>query len=270
MIYPVINQVTYPLVGDVDDCSVIATFWAARDSGYMGSLPTVPEFRRAAGVPDRPGPSGIDNYHVWLGVQGTELRVLGGTFWNVDWAPFARTVRQGSSASLAVLSSKLPANLRFGFQGAHRIGVAFDGSTFVVANPLAHGGSAPLPCPELSLRNAAYAVSAGYALAVTFPAQENPDMLKVTDETPKTLDVAIGKQLYDLNGRPAVTMSVKADDIYSPFGSGIYRAVSVTTGGVRQLLLVKGADTTGGKPLGDVKHSVTMSIDGHPVSTTEV
>ena len=271
MIYPVISQVTYPLVGDVDDCSVVSTFWAARDAGYAGRLPTVPEFRRAAGVPDRPGPSGIDNYHVWLGVQGTALRDLRGTLWNAKWEPFALAVKGGASASLATLSSKLPPYLRFGFNGAHRVGVAWDGATFMVANPLAPGGSAPLPCPEATLKAAAYAVSAGYALAVTFPSTLEPDMLKVTNATPVTVDIAVGKQLYDLNGRPFSANHVARNDVYSPFVSGTFRSVVVGLTEGPALLLVKVADATGVKPYpGDVKHKVTMSIDGKPISTTEV
>jgi hypothetical protein len=270
-IYPVINQVTYPLVGDIDDCTVIATFWAARNAGYTGSLPTVPAFRNAAGEPDVPGANGLTNDQVWRGVEGTILRTLNGTKCEAIWWSYVADVKRGASSSLAVMSRLLPANLRFGFLGPHRIGVAFDGSHLVVANPLAPGGSAPLPCSEESLKLAATGLGVGYVLAVNFPRQERNGMLVISDPTPKTVDVAVGVQLYDLNAEPKIKVSVKQGDIYSPFRSGIYRAVAVTTGGQSQLLLVKASDVTDSRPMsGDVKHTVTLSVDGKVKSTTEV
>ena len=47
MILTVISQRLYPGAGDIDDCWVVATCWAARAAG-VAHLPTVPEFRAAA------------------------------------------------------------------------------------------------------------------------------------------------------------------------------------------------------------------------------
>jgi hypothetical protein len=166
---PVINQVHYPGVGDVDDCAVIATFWTARAGGYVAPLPTVAAFREAAGRPDQPGPTGLNNDQVWAGVTGTALRTLRGAKYAGPWGPLSGTIRGGAPASLAVLSSVLPAKYRFGFLGAHRIGVQYHAGRFYLANPLAPEGSTPLPIAESYLAAAALAVGVGRAYAVTFP-----------------------------------------------------------------------------------------------------
>lgn len=275
-LYGVINQAVYPLTRDVDDCAVIGTFWASRAAGYRGSLPTVPEFRLAAGNPDDPGVAdGLTNAQVWAGVRGTALRHLSPVRWDAngqgsDWAGLMALIRLGYVASLAVLSSKLPANLRFGFDGWHRVGIAWDDGRLYLANPLAPQGSAPLPIGEGALQAAAMPFG-GSPEAVLFPTlTEVPDVLPVTDPTPKTVDIPVGKQLFDLAGIPKVKVSVKQNDVYSPFRSNEHRAVVVVTGGVAQLLLVRAIDVDDARPLPtDKKHTVALAIDGKVDATTQ-
>lgn len=165
----VLNQVIRD-PGDADDCWVVATFWAARASDPGVRIPSIDAFRRAAGKPDRPGSQGgnLDDImrgcrEIWPGLAVTRYRGA--------WEAFAGLVRGGRPASLAVLSSKLPARLRYGFLFPHQIGVAWDGAAFVVANPLAPEGSAPQRIDAPTLRAAAEALlSTREVLAAVFPA----------------------------------------------------------------------------------------------------
>jgi len=106
-------------------------------------------------------------------------------------------------------------------------------------------------------------ISFGYTAVVPQLEEDNP-MLPITDATPHTLDIAPGKQLYDLNGTPLVKVSVAQPDIYSPFTSGVYYAVRVVTAGIPQLLLVKRVDATDVRPYsgfsqGDVEIAVAAN-----------
>ena len=196
-LYPVISQVNYPGAGDVDDCAIIATFWAARAAGFAGSLPTVTQFRAAAGVPDRPGPTGLFNRDVWAGVNGTVLGTLQPTLWDGAWSPFFAAVKNGAIASAAVWSGLLPPALRFGFEGAHRVGLVWR-DRWYLANPLARDGSAPLPIDESVLLNALLAQGAGKVLAITFP-EDTMSVATVTilvkPATPRRFSIAPGVTL---------------------------------------------------------------------------
>lgn len=84
-----------------------------------------------------------------------------------------------------------------------------------------------------------WAVS-GAGPAQPLPQPENP-VLAISAQTPGTCQLIAGKQLYDLNQKPLTTVSV-SQFVLSPFASGIYRAIEVTTGGSLQLVLVKASD----------------------------
>ena len=92
----------------------------------------------------------------------------------------------------------------------------------------------------------------------------------VDDPTPMKGDLATGVQLYELDCvTPRVKVSV-GQVAYSPFGITLnanshYRAVAITTGGARILLAVHNPDITNLVPYAssDVKHMVTLSIDGN-------
>jgi hypothetical protein len=174
----VISQKTYPghdpnprdSSPDWDDCWVVATVWAAVASQPDIHRPTIPEYRKHAGDPDDGIFDGGSLDEVIRGARGSwpDLDV---TRWDGAWDAFAALVKAGRPASLAVLSAKLPARLRFGFLGAHQVGIAWTGTTFVVANPLAKDGSAPLPATADELRTAALALPyGGKVRAAVFPA----------------------------------------------------------------------------------------------------
>ena len=68
--------------------------------------------------------------------------------------------------------------------------------------------------------------------------------LPITEAVPKLVDLAIGTQLYRLDGAtPLVKLSKSGGTgLWSPFASGANRAVRISTGGIVQLALVRTAD----------------------------
>jgi hypothetical protein len=138
----VFNQVHWVGVGDVDECWIIATFWALVASGGVEreKLPSIEAFRKAAGRPDRPGPTGGNNYLILKALKrlepGIDARLyVGGA------SGFTNMLKRGYIASLSVNSKYLPPNLQYGFKGAHQISVYFQGGKYYVMNPLAKEGS---------------------------------------------------------------------------------------------------------------------------------
>lgn len=110
--------------------------------------------------------------------------------------------------------------------------------------------------------------------AVGGHAQEETMPLVVTDTTPYLIDIPVGVQLYDQNGKPAVKVSVaqwKLDsDCQVEFSANFHaRSVYVVTGGKKTLLFVH--DTDPGvvlnpvPPAGDTKHAVKVTVDGATV-----
>lgn len=150
------NQASWAGVGDIDECWIIATYWALVATGIMtrDQLPTIAEFREAAGRPDKPGPSGGNNKVLMLALKTlipqADAKMIDGSFQS-----FKAELGRGYVASLSVLSSKLPKWLQFGFQGAHQVSVYFKGGQFYLANPLAKEGSALIQISEADLKSAA-------------------------------------------------------------------------------------------------------------------
>ena len=73
--------------------------------------------------------------------------------------------------------------------------------------------------------------------------------LPITEAVLKLVDLAIGAQLYRLDGTtPLVKLSSGGMGLWSPFASGANRAVQISTGGVVQLALVRTADCTNVRP----------------------
>lgn len=104
---------------------------------------------------------------------------------------------------------------------------------------------------------------------------EKPDMVKVTKYGPWTVDIAVGKQLYDLAGNPLIKVARAQNDIQAPnetvIGTTTYVQVALTTGGSYQYVLVKASDisdrraVTGPKPYTvDLK----LTVGGKPVTVT--
>ena len=170
----VLNQRVYPGAGDVDDCFVVATEWAYRAStANPTGMTTVPVFRKAAGKPDLPGPTGgnLDDIMLAVGKLWPALDVVG--YKHPSWQGFMDAMREGRYASLAVLSSQLPSNLRFGFNGPHQVGVAMVAGVLLVANPLAKQGSAPIPISSVQLARAAAGLNNGWVMAALFPKESS-------------------------------------------------------------------------------------------------
>ena len=164
---PVLNQGVYPGAGDLDDCWVVATIWAAIAADPSAVRPTVPEFRAAAHRPDKPGPTGGFLDDVMRGSEGIWPDSHVERYESIAWGPFVARLRAGWSASLAVLSSALPTRLQFGFRGSHQVGIVWD-RQFRLMNPLARNGAAPAWISEDELRTAVRAVARGYILAALF------------------------------------------------------------------------------------------------------
>lgn len=148
-----------PEAGDLDECWVYATIWAAVAADPGARVPTCTEFRKAAGDPDDGFMDGgsLDEIArasavIWPHI--TQLRVEGKG--DLTWDILSNHLAQGRPASLAVDSGDLPLRLRFGFYGSHQIGVRRQDASVYVANPLAAQGSAPLPATEAEVRKAAF------------------------------------------------------------------------------------------------------------------
>ena len=234
---PAISQVGYPGAGDIDDCWAVASIWAAHAADPAIKLPTVPAFRAAAHNPDKPGPTAGDLSQIVHASVALwpDLPVL--AYSSLDWSGFAGKVKAGSVASLAVASSRLPSYLRFGFLGAHQVGVIWWLGEFFVMNPLMHDGDTPMAITEPYLETAARGADKGWVLAALYQPVEAP--VQVTDPTPKIVDLAVGVQCYAADGKtPLVKIQSGGKDIYSPYGNGAQRAVVISTGGVRQVAMV--------------------------------
>jgi len=158
---PVISQRTYPGAGDIDDCWVVATVWAAVASQPGIRQPSVTEYRRHAGDPDDGFQDGGSLTEVIAGARGSWPRLPVQPIDTTNWLEYVGPVKGGGRpSSLAVDSATLPTNVQFGFKGKHQIGVAWDAvrRTFVVANPLAPDGSRPVPITEAALKRASLAL----------------------------------------------------------------------------------------------------------------
>ena len=169
-LYPTINQITYWGVGDIDECSILAMYWAARAAGFEGELPSIAAFRAAAGVPDRPGPTGLTSAQVWRGIKGTSLRGVDAALLQsgTSWTEFATQLRLGGAASIAVNSALLPTAVRYGFLGGHSVGLTWVDGQFYIANPLAPDRSRPVAISETAIRAAALSFGGGSVKGLIF------------------------------------------------------------------------------------------------------
>lgn len=168
MILPgIFNQAVYPEAGDVDDCWVVATVWAAIAADPTLRRPTVTEYRKHAGDPDDGIRDGGSHQEVMDGARGVwpDAQIVSFFEQMTEWPAFMAHLRDGGVASLALISGKLPVTHQYGFLGAHQVGIAYDGG-LLIANPLAANGSAPRPIAESALRTAVAAL--GYIRAAIF------------------------------------------------------------------------------------------------------
>jgi hypothetical protein len=167
----VLSQIGYPGAGDIDDCWCVATIMAMHAVAPNNHLPTVPQFRAAAGVPDVQGRSDGGNVNDIMKACNKLWPTLHGALSSRAWASFASAVKGGKVASLSLLSGNLPSRYRFGFSGTHQVYVEYTGGAWYIANPLAKTGSALQAISEADLKRAAVTLPGlgGQVLAVLFP-----------------------------------------------------------------------------------------------------
>jgi hypothetical protein len=171
MIVPlVLSQRTYPGAGDVDDCWVVATVWAAVASVPSIWRPSVTTFRKYAGDPDDGINDGGSIDECFKGAKGC-WPSLDSTLWKAnEFTGLLTLIKAGRPASVALDSAALPSRLRFGFYGKHQVGIAWDGTKLLCANPLAAQGSRPLTITAAELKTAmSRLVSPSAYRAVLFP-----------------------------------------------------------------------------------------------------
>jgi len=158
----------YPGAGDIDDCWVVATVWAAIAAGETYK-PSVPVFRSLAGNPDRPGPTGGSGYHVWKGSVGAWPNHKIRKYTSSNWDGFISLLKAGWIASLGIRLSGLPSSHRYGYKdGLHQIGVAYQNGTYYYMDPNQPNGSAPRAVSGYELRTAARGFSGGTISATMF------------------------------------------------------------------------------------------------------
>jgi hypothetical protein len=270
-----IDHVTEREPGPWRDCTFAALLEVLRLGFPDGrEIPaTVAEkerLRAATGLPDDHAGATID-----VAVDGAKrLYGLSGGYRVVTgWADVrAALLRPGGIAVVQGVMAVVPPELRRhdpGFTGAHAVAGRENGTLEPVwCDPLAPRGTyAGEPVPPTTWCDY-FGHLPGAQAFVTGVGELERDMaitLPVTDDTPdpRTVDIPAGKQLYNLDGSPLRKVSVKQDDAFSPFRSGDYRAVSLVTGGERQLVLVRRIDVDDSRPLlPDKKHRVALAIDG--------
>lgn len=267
----VVNQVT-GVVGelDVDDCWVAASIWCAIYADPSAVRPTVREFRAAAGVPDRPGPTGGTLDDVIRGSVRTWPHLTIAKYQSTNWATFEARLSEGWGANLGVLSAELPVYLRFGFLGSHAIGVVKRGE-WLVANPLAPDGSRPLPCPLDALRTAAREHGQGYILAALYKPWEASNMRFTIMDGSRSWGVATTSRDTNLYRWDGARIPMGKGTAKSVFGECVVDGKPVwiirASGGdghylIKTHAMFKAADF-------DEKTRVTLSIGGTVAYTTE-
>jgi hypothetical protein len=166
-----LSQKTYPGVGDIDDCWVVATVWAARRATHQSqNLPNCKVFRAAAGDPDNGYKDGGTLDEIVQAVNRLYPHLADVKFAEqYGWSNFMMKLNRGYTASLAVRSSYLPARLRYGFYGTHQIAVFKRSGRLYIMNPLQAQGSDPTPISEGDLKTATYKYANGWVLADLIP-----------------------------------------------------------------------------------------------------
>lgn len=136
----VFNQVRWPGAGDVDDCWAVSSIQCVNVTAPWLRLVSVPAFRKAAGNPDKPGPTGgsladtVKGVTTIFPVYAGRLHVLRGA----SWTRFVEVAKEHRPLSVAIVAGKLPARLQHGFTGYHRVSVVVKGKgTWLLADPLA-------------------------------------------------------------------------------------------------------------------------------------
>lgn len=174
----VFSQRAWPGAGDIDDCWVVADIQALNSVAPWLELVSVPAYRAAAGNPDVQGEADGGQLRDSVRAVRALWPEYGATTRarpQVPWSQLLESMNEGRPISLSVVSGELPAELRFGFQGYHRIAMLrTPGGRHLFANPLAPIYSRWIEVDQADIRPAALAygeAKAGKAVAygVTFP-----------------------------------------------------------------------------------------------------
>lgn len=166
-----LSQRTYPGVGDIDDCWVVATIWAIRRATHQSqNLPNSRTYRAAAGDPDDGYKDGGTVGEITQANNRLYPQIADVTFQRqYGWAAFEGYLNKGYTASLAVRSSYLPSTLRYGFWGTHQVAVFKRSGKYYIMNPLQPAGTAPRVISETALKNATYKFANGWVMASLIP-----------------------------------------------------------------------------------------------------
>ena len=179
----VFNQVKWPNAGDVDDCWVVSSIQCANMVAPWLRLPSVTSFRKAAGNPDRPGPTGGSSSDTVQGCETLWPRYFKGqlkVLRNANWSAFEIQVARNVPMSVSIVCADLPSYLKRGFNGLHRVSIV-KGSragTVLWFDPLAPVYSRPAEVPLDDIRRAVMAygrqkTGSNGAWAVVFPTAEH-------------------------------------------------------------------------------------------------
>lgn len=192
----VFNQVKWPGAGDVDDCWAVSSIQCANMVAPWLRLVSVPTFRKAAGNPDQPGPTGGSSSDTVQGVETLWPRYFKGqlkVLRNAPWDVFTTSVARNVPMSVSILCAKLPGYLQRGFTGLHRVSIVKGSTpgTVLWFDPLAPVYSRPVEVPVEEIRAAVMAygrqkTGLNGAWAVVFPTAEYCAALYFgqTDPTP--------------------------------------------------------------------------------------
>jgi hypothetical protein len=151
------SQVLWPGVGDIDECWIIATYWALVATGVTSreDLPSIKQFRAAAERPDRPGSTGGSNRNLMLALKRLLPRA-DAVKYDGGREGFTRMLKKGYVASLSVRSWSLPKAYQFGYRGNHQVSVFYKSGKYFIMNPLQVEGSALM---EINYNNLVFAAN---------------------------------------------------------------------------------------------------------------
>ena len=152
----VFNQKRWPGAGDTDECWMLSDLMAIHSVAPWLRLPTVPQYRQAAGNPDKDGLTfgSLEHSETAIKALYPEFAKVILLIKNGSFAELMSRLIAGHPLSLSVKSGALPQGLQFGYTGMHRVAVFFNGAEIRIANPLARAHSRSKPISEGALQAA--------------------------------------------------------------------------------------------------------------------
>jgi len=167
----VFSQRFWPQAGDPDECWALADMMALHAVASWLILPGITKYRTEAGNPREPGPTGGTIKHSERAIKALFPEI--GSLIDVHPAgeltpaTIISKIKPHGAASVSVLSSKLPEEHRYGFNGTHRVAVAITGD-LRIGNPLAPAHSKWKMIEEDQLKAAIAAYPEGIGGGVIF------------------------------------------------------------------------------------------------------